>query len=529
MDIGKLKYMFSKAEEDKNNIKTIYNSVLELTDTFATIKDEGKVELGAQRDVDSDVLSAIDTLVSYIMSSILTKGAQWADLEVDEMRVKDMFGENAQKVIEEVNSVLSKDVNRCFKFIQNSNYYEEISKAMMSFVKLGTGCYAIRETGNTGNPFTFEYVGLDNLYIMNDTFSRPNTVFKKHPEVNGEYLLDMFGEDIILPDGLSDSDYKATSDVFECVIPEYDENTTLTKYNYIVCDKSMTRKLLEKELAYNPFVVFRWSTEEGTAWGTSIVLKQKNLLEEMNEYKTIFKKQAVNIANPPKGFIGNMELFNSISMDDGALNYFGDPSTGMVPPSIQTIGGNSSLMPLDKLINECLVRFKGALMVSHLTMNVQDTKYNTAEAIQTLHEMFRQRFANTYELINSELIQPTFMSPFIIMLKSKSLSLTEDIVPYIGIKYVSELTKADNMSKVNKIVSYMDVAYKVQELNKGGVMINLSKALPEIQELMGINPELVPSESEILEYQEAQRQQLLQQQMMNQGVMEGDMNGGQEV
>lgn len=533
-DLKKIKYMYDKAVEEKDLIKPIYNSIYELTDPFYTIKDEGKQELGTQRDiVDSDVVSSIDVLVSYIMSTILPKGSQWASLSVDEFRMKQMFGDRADNSIKEINEYLPQDINTTFEYIDTSNYYEEIVKSVTSFVRVGTGAYAIRETGITSKPYVFEYVGLDNLFILNDSFSEPNIVFKKHPDVNGEYLLDMFGKDIKMPEGMSDGEYDKESTVFECVIPMYDEQKAITTYNYVITDEGMTEVLLEKELEYNPFVIFRFSTEETTPWGISIVVKQKKLLEEIRDWKTIFKKQATNIANPPKGFIGNVELFNSLSMEDGAMNYFGDPQYGQSVPAIQTIGGNGSLMPLDKLIESNVNKFKESLMVSHLTMNALDSKYNSATAIQIINDMFRQRFANTYELINSELVEPTFLAPFIILLKNNLLNLTPEVLPYVGVKFVSALTKTDNLQKVNKIVSYMNTIYNIQNLNKAGVLINLPTAIETIQQLMEINaisPDLVPPKEVVEEYQEAQRQMALQmQQQQAMAQMQGGMTDGQEI
>ena len=529
-DLSKVKYLFNKAKEEKEKIKPVYNDILELTDAFQVIKDEGKLELGSMRDtVDSEVLSSIDALCSYIMSSVLTKNGQFASLDLNELKIKEMYGEeNYQKIYDEVNAVLDQDIARTFNYIQNSNYYAEISKAVRDFVVCGTGCYSIRETGIPSTPFLFEYVGLDNLYILNDNFSRPNIVFKKHPEVNAEYLRDVFGADIKLKE-ITEEQFDKNIDVYECVIPMYDELTALTKYRYLVVDGQFTDILLEKELEYNPFVVFLWNTVQGTSWGVSIVLNQKNLLKDLNKYKAMFQRQATLIANPPRMFIGNAELFDSLSLDEGSLNYGGDVTHGDVPPQISTIGSNQNLMPLDKVIQELLARFKNAIMVTHLQMNIEDAKYSTATAVQILHETFRRRFANTYELINEQLVKQTFMSPFIIMLKTGVLALKQDVLPYVGVKYVSELTKVSNSNSVNKLMTYLSTANNVQQLNANGVAVNLSKALPFIADMLEINKELVPSESELEEIQEAQRQQALaQMQAQQQAVMAEAMAGEEE-
>lgn len=533
MDLKKLKFLYDKAVAEKNNIRDTYNNILELTDPFDVIRDEGKTSIGAMRDVDSDVLTSIDTLCSYIMSSVLPKGSQWADLEIDENRMKEQFDiSSVTKRIEEASETMQSDVSKVFRYIQNSNYYEEVTKAVKDFIRVGTGCYAIRETGVTSSPFTFEYVGLDNLYLLNDNFSKIGIVFKKHPEVNGEYLKDVFGSDIVLEDGISEEEYDKSTTVYECVVSTYDEEQALDIYNYVICSENFDKIYLEKTLNYNPFVCFRWETTSGTSWGVSVVLNQANLLKELSLYKTMFKKQAMNIANPPKLFTGNVELFESLQMEDGAINYGGDPMYGGYSPNIQVIGNGSNLMPLDNVIRDLLGRFKESIMVSHLSMNINDTKYNTAMAVQMLHEMFRHRFANTYELMNSELIKPTFLSPFIIMMKYGLLNTVEDAVPYVSIKYVSELTKSNNNSQINRLMSYLNTAHQVEQYNSAGVMIDLSKTLPYIQDLMEIPRELVPSESEIKEYQEIKRQMVQQQMAMQQQQQQGgieDVENRQEI
>lgn len=254
----KLKFYLSKATEEKDAIKPIYNKVLELTDPFSIIKDEGKLDFNtSNRTVDSDILDSISSLVSFIMSSILPRTGRWADLGIDEGKMREMFGDKAQKNIDDINSVLKEDVDTTFRYIQNSNYYEEIVKAMKSYVRVGTGCYAIRETGIPSKPFIYQYVGLDNLFILNDNFSNPSIVFKKHPDVNGNYLKDVFGKDINIPNEIDENNLNNNITVYECVIPDYDEESTLTTYNYMVLKEDLSEVLLEKQLEYNPFVVFR--------------------------------------------------------------------------------------------------------------------------------------------------------------------------------------------------------------------------------------------------------------------------------
>lgn len=269
-----------------------------------------------------------------------------------------------------------------------------------------------------------------------------------------------------------------------------------------------------------------WDTIEGSSWGSSVIIEQIGLLEELQEYQDLYKTQAKRIANPPGIFYGNVELFNSLSMEDGMLNYGGDPKlenngNGFYN-SLQTIGNSSSLMPLDKLIQDCRDRFKSALMVKHLTMSIEDVKYGTATAVSIMNDLFRKRFSNTYEMINNELVNPTFLSPFIILLKYSQLNLTTEVLPYTSVIYVSELSKANNIYDINKIIQYTQYVSQLKQAQSFGIALNLPKSISYISDKLEIPPDLVPSESQLQAIQEYE-QQMMQLQLAN-NVQEGEQN-----
>lgn len=374
-----IKHFFDKAQEEKDAIKSIYNEVLELTDPFAKIDDAGKQKLGELRDIDSTVVDAIDAFRSFIMSSVLPRQGEWATITIDEKRIIDEMGEGAQQEIDEVKKVLDDNTKKVFTYLQASNYYKEVSKSIESFIKVGTGAFSIRETGSTSKPFAFSYLGLDNLYFLEDALSRPIIVFKLHPEVNGSYLLDYFGKDCKLPKDVNDSDPTLTTDVYEIVIPEYDEATTLTKFHYMVTSSDFGQIYMEKELPYSPIIVVRYDVLEGNSWGKSTILSLKNLLVELNNYKELFNTQARRIANPAASFAGNMELFDYLSLEEGTINYLGDPTKEGVQGQFQVLNTNQNLMPLDKLIESHRQIFRQALMVDDIVgASMADGKNTTA-------------------------------------------------------------------------------------------------------------------------------------------------------
>lgn len=526
VDKKRLEHYLVSAQEKKDEIRDMYSKVLEYTDPFSTIKDEGKKTISEQRNIDSSVLSSIDTLVSFIMSSVLSRsGGQWAGLEIDKDKLIEdtggsiTIGENKITISAEDTSELDiyvqKDSEKTFKYVKNSNYYVEITKAVTSYVRTGTGAYALRETGSTNKPFIYSYVGLDNLFILEDSLSRPNIIFKLHPEVNAEYILDIFGVNSILPKEVSEEDLKKVVDVYEIVVPSYDEKTTLTTYNYMITTADFNQLITETTLEYNPFTVFRWSLIEGSPWGRSPVTDGIQTIQDLEEYKEIFKTQARKIANPPTTFYGNEELYYALSMEEGKMNWGGDPMKDGNRMDMQVLSNGSNLMPLDKLIEDCRNSFRQSLMVDSLVSSgMEGGKNITASFVNYMAEMFRQRFANTYELINSELLEPTFMNPLNVLLKYDMLNITKDMIPYTLMNYSNKLSKSSNNEQISKIVTFSDTIAHIQQNGQFGVPMNMPKVMTEVSELLELSKELIPTEEQLNKIQEAQIQQAMAMQQM---------------
>ena len=141
-------------------------------------------------------------------------------------------------------------------------------------------------------------------------------------------------------------------------------------------------------------------------------------------------------------------------------------------------------------------------------------------------EMFRKRFANTYELINSELLTPTFISPLMIMMSYNMLNITPEIIPYTLISYVNQLSKASDMNDVNSLVSFTQVVAQLNQAQQLGVYLDLPKTVTFVAEKMDIPKELIPTEKELVQIQEQKRAQAQQmQQLAVQQAMSGE--GGQ--
>lgn len=507
-----LNFYYARAEEEKSQIRGIYNDVLKLTDPFTTISDSGKQRLGSRRQIDSAIVDAIDAITSFIMDSIMSRTGKWCEFILDKKKINEENLDNQSSNLDDVEKFLQEDTDKVFSYIQSSNYFKEISRAVKSFVRVGTGAYAIRATGSNAIPFIYQYIGLDNLFILEDNLSRPNIVFKKHPELNASKIKDLFGADAKLPSGLSEDEPKTTVDVMEVVIPNYDEETAKTTFYYMVMDDKFDFTIKEMEMEYNPFVVFRWDVIEGNSWGTSAVINNYDIIEDLETYKEIFKKQAKRKANPAGIFYGNEALFYSLDFEEGKMNYGGDPKLeGEQMANYQVLDDAGNLMPLDKVIAECRSSFRQALMVDDLVAGTMSQgKDVTATFVAYKQELFRKRFSATYELINSELLEPTFKAPFTIMLEQELLNTTDEILKVTQIRYINALSKASDMAEVNKIMDYAGILGRLEQAKQIGITLNYPKTTAEIANLIGMKKELIPTEEELEQIQQMKLQQLQQ-------------------
>ena len=128
-------------------------------------------------------------------------------------------------------------------------------------------------------------------------------VFKYHYNVNATYLRDVFGSDVKIGQ-LSEEEKESTMNVIEGVVPRYDEANGITMYDYVVVMDDMETVLLEKELTYSPFVIFRFRTEKSTPWGFGLAIDIHDTIKDLADYKELRKKQAKKIVDPPLSFQG---------------------------------------------------------------------------------------------------------------------------------------------------------------------------------------------------------------------------------
>nr|DAR10460.1 MAG TPA: head to tail connecting protein [Caudoviricetes sp.] len=467
----KLEYYFDNAKKYKEDIRGLYNEVYEYTDVNFSIKDSGTVEKQSKRGVESVILKSQNFLCNFIMSSVFSKSGRWATVKVNQEVLKQLTntdGEIAEAQSNEINKVLENNSDTVYFTNDNTNYYTETSKSLLDCIKVGTGIRKIIELKDNTKCFTYAYQNLDNIYILEDNLGKPNIIFKIYVEKNLNDIKDLFGHlPITVPKGLNEEKLDEKINIIECVIGVFDEDTSTYKYYHGLFTEAFEEMLFEGELNYNPYTVFRWKINSSNPWGIGIGLENLDLFKELKDLKEKRKKHADKIVSPPLNFYGNIDLINKVSLKSNAKNY-GGSGIGGDKYGVEPINVGANLLPVEKDIEQIKQEIREIFMAQPLG-DVTDTKNRSATEMGLRHEMFRKEFSGTYELINTELLEPTFMNAYYIMDSKGLLNKTEN-ESYINIsqiQYINELTRnAGSDEVINTINFYMTLSQVVPEAQR---------------------------------------------------------------
>ena len=513
----KLEYYFDNAKNYKEDIRGLYNEVYEYTDVNFSIKDSGTVEKQSKRGVESVILKSQNFLCNFIMSSIFSKSGRWATVKVNQEAFKKLSGvdgEAAEGLSNEINKVLENNSDTVYFTNDNTNYYTETSKALLDCIKVGTGIRKIIELKDNTKCFTYAYQNLDNIYILEDNLGKPNIIFKVYVEKNLNDINDLFGHlPITTPKGLNEDKLEEKINIIECVVGVFDEDTSTYKYYHGLFTEAFEEMLYEGELNYNPYTVFRWKINSSNPWGIGIGLENLDLFKELKDLKEKRKKHADKIVSPPLNFYGSTDLINKVSLKANAKNY-GGSGIGGDKYGVEPINIGTNLLPVEKDIEQVKQEIREVFMSQPLG-DVSDTKNRSATEMSLRHEMFRKEFSGTYELINTELLEPTFMNAYYIMDGKGLLNTTED-ESYINIsqiQYINELTRnAGSDEVINTINFYITLSQVVPEAQRQFIF-KIDELIDWASKKMRVPLDVLNSKEEIKQLI-AQQQELEQMEKM---------------
>ena len=256
MDTNTIRFYLNKAKKAKEDVKSVYNEVLKYTDSTYQIVDSATKSFTIN-EIDSIIPTSLDDLVSFLMSSMVSRSAPWATITMNKELYrlvngdKDNFTSDQElislnKSLEDISSVT-------FTYLNQSNYYSEVARALRECVNIGTGAYRITEKDDPIMPFIFQYLPQDDLFYWEDAYGIPSYIFRYLRNMNGRSIKLMFGDKAKIPSAKKNLDEDRVT-LLEVIYPS-EEN----EYNYMyeVYTEDLSTKVFEIELEYCPIIIFR--------------------------------------------------------------------------------------------------------------------------------------------------------------------------------------------------------------------------------------------------------------------------------
>ncbi len=511
-NLNLLKINFGDAQTKKDALGTIYNDVSEYTDVSTILDDTDQSSATAQwRDIATVITTSVAELDSFVMNSMFARGIQWASLSVNEVvyrNIKNLEDTTSTKSeIKKINEELEKNTETVFNYINQSNFYTEISRSARDALNLGTGCVKnVESVGNT-KPIIYEYVTLNELFFADDAFGLPNYVYKKYNNKSKQEIIDMYsGYDA---PNVAQIEEGLKINIVESVEPNYDETNDTTTYQYTVTDENFTYKIIDITLTYNPYIIFRWAQEGDLQWGVGIGIQGLDTFKRLKEWNELRRTQAQKIVKPPMRAMGDKDLIHKVSLDAGAVNYGGSGS------GISDMGGttdsftfdpinlSTTLMPLDQDIEQAKIDIRDLYMSKPLG-NPEEYRNRTATETTLRMQLMRIRWATSFELLQNELLDRILRNAFIIMIKKNLITFETENFDYTDTLFINELSKLKERERAGNIVEYVQMATIIAQQGEA-VGLNVDVALEFIADQFNIPEDMRMSPEEVQALQAEQR------------------------
>ena len=534
--VEKLRYYFDKAQKAKDGVTEKYNEVLNYTDVSYQIS-EDKSDNKDTREVEEVISESITTIVNFIMSNVFPRGLRWASLEINETLFKQAEGEIGLASVEAKMNELTKELEKMtgvyFDYLNNSNFYTEVSKAVRDDVVLGTGVIKVIENEDIQRPFIFKYQTLSGFYFLQNMFGEPDICFKKIFEVAKEDIEELYGTNAKIPDEANEEN--KTIEIVECMVPNLEKKGN---YFFIVYDSKFETEILKIELDYKPFMVFRWELEGDNIWGTGLGVKGLRLFKDLEKFKALREEQSEKIVNPPLVGSGDKGLINNIVLKAGQLNYGGTLQNSVMEKGfnglkIEPINTSQSLLPVDQDIANTKYEIK-SLFMSNPLGDLGESKNRSATEVQARMQLFRSRWSGSYELTQHELMRLIFIAPIKILISKKILSLEfeDGTLDFTTTKYENELSKTSDMEDVQMLNTFGNSALNISNVAEQ-IGLSREKTVKYIAEKLRVPENLKLTDEENAAYTQRiqqQQDQIMAERALTQALESGELNNmNQEV
>lgn len=518
MDVNTIRFYMNKAKKAKTDVTSVYNEVLKYTDLTYQILDSATKEF-VPNEIDSIIPTSLDDLVSFLMSSMISRSSPWATITMNKELYRlingDMDDFTSDQELIMLNKSLEDISSVTYTYLNQSNYYSEIARALRECVNIGTGAFRVSERDEPTTPFTFQYLPQDDLFYWEDGFGRPVYIFRYLRNMNVRNIQLMFGSGAKSPSTLKNDDEDSTT-LIEVVYPS---ETKPDHFTYEVYTEDFSTKVFElQELEYCPIVIFRWSKEGSNPNGLGLSIRGLKAFKELADAKEKRKASAEKILDPPLFVRGDRALAQMLSLKAGSVNYAGTATPTQMALkqdiSVEQIMSVGNLLPLDQDIADLKSEIR-ELYTSNPLGAINDYKRRSALESQIRLEALRKKWALSLESLERELLMPTFLTPLKILVKKKKIEFELGDLDATMIVYKNALALSQEAEKVEMVNVYINQSLlAMQYAEKVG--LKLDQVLIYFRENLGLPLQLAKTSDELAQLRDQIVQEQAQGDLMSQ-------------
>lgn len=502
------KNLIDKAKAEKDVVISAYNEILSYVSTYAVADTKSLNGNSIKRIINSDIQDATSSFKNFVMYALFGVETNWAKADVMLSEVRKNFPKgDITKIVEDIKKKFDTQTDEVFQYIRNSNYKQEIGRAIFDWGELGAGCCKLVETNSDKDPFYFQYIPVNEYLFIEDFKARPDIVVRYIYNKSVSELEKMFPNASLNYLKTDDKDFEDVT-VVEIVTP-YGDN----EYEWVLFSEDLEEMLDRKIMNYNPFTVFRFNLIPNSCWGIGLGVLSLDSYQRIIYYENLRARQALRIVDPPIMVEGDNRLTESFNLQPNGINYAGDGiSTRATAYPINTTG---NLLPLETDID----RFKQTIQKLHFSEPFGSAENNTTRAVNEIQyrmQLLQQKFSDAVNNLFSEVLIPSFSKPRTVLL-NRDLVTKVDEEKYFKPKFVNTLTKTMDAQEVENMLSLTNVARGLFP-QEAPYIYNTNKALKFITDKLGVDKELLSTDDE----RNQSKQMALATTMQMQGMAQGE-------
>ena len=476
---------FEESKTYRTNFENLYKSAYEhfMPQRSKAFGQTGGATNGQPNDgqdtvYDSTPLDALNKFVSKLQSSLVPSQQQWLRLKV---------GTAITEGVEEKQQVLDQITEIFFAAIHNSNFDVEVSECFYDLA-VGTACLMMIDSGSFNEPFKFKTVPLSELYLENVGNSQFGGVFRMHSVI--PMLANQVWADIKIDKEMAEEG--KPQEFIEYVSKE--KNGT---YTYYVVYNKTKQIVVQRNLEYNPFIVFRWSVMPGEVYGRGPVLFALPDAKSLNKTKELILKNASLAVSGAYTYeddgVTNPE---NVAIEPGAFIPVASNGGQSRAPSIAPLRSSADFNVGDIVLKDLRQSIYQIMFAN--PMGPIDAPVRSATEIEYRQKEFADTIGAPFGRLQTELIKNIVSTGLKILNSINKIDIGEFKVngEEIAVRYSSPLAISQESERVMKIRTFIGT---IAEIFGPQVAMSVVKTtiIPKLASGMGLDMNDVATSDEL--------------------------------